>query len=272
MSIDMPAHALRCQGLSWEERGALDAIRTETWRRGIPFADDDEAIAHGIGMHLRRWRRIGPKLEPLFDLSNGTWREPELDKARAFAERSNTDIPARFRGKLSAKPLETPAAAQGKEVKRDPQGGDLSMVRDAHPAPAAPPRDAPPRSKVHNGEGRPRSRPRHTSWTRGTAIDPGWDPGDEGRAYARQAGRDDTWIAREARKFSAHHRKKGTICADWAAAWESWVERAPEFELHHHQRGGFDDIRRKLFAGGLASARRRAANPSPWEPARALAG
>ena len=231
MSVDTDAHVLRCRGLSWDTRGALDAIRIEMWRRGAPFPDDDKTIADAIGMHLNRWRRIRPELESLFDLSGGTWREPEIEKAQAFAERCSGTTPKSPTTRV-AKPLKTATRAACKQVRIDPQGGDLSMAQSA-PAAPAPQREAPTQSNVRNGEGRSRSRPRHPSWTRGTAIDPDWDPGDEGRAYARQAGRDDTWIARQAQRFRLHHRSRGTICSDWAARWQLWVERSPEFEPAH---------------------------------------
>ena len=31
-------------------------------------------------------------------------------------------------------------------------------------------------------------------------------------------------------KFSDHHKAKGSLMADWAAAWRTWVRRAPEFQ------------------------------------------
>jgi uncharacterized protein YdaU (DUF1376 family) len=107
MSVDIDSHALDCIGLSWEGRGALDAMLTETWRRGAPFPDDDEKIAHGIGMHLRTWRRIRPELEPLFELGDGNWRHHLIDRARAHAERHAKQVSSKQLNLNFAKSLKT---------------------------------------------------------------------------------------------------------------------------------------------------------------------
>lgn len=64
---------------------------------------------------------------------------------------------------------------------------------------------------------------------RRTRLPPDWQPGPEGCAYAARLGYDEGWIGRQADRFSDHHRARGTLMADWAAAWRTWVGRAEDF-------------------------------------------
>jgi hypothetical protein len=56
-----------------------------------------------------------------------------------------------------------------------------------------------------------------------------WSPGREGVEFARERDMDLGDIRTEAERFVAHHRGKGSLMADWAAAWRFWVLNAPRF-------------------------------------------
>lgn len=49
------------------------------------------------------------------------------------------------------------------------------------------------------------------------------------RAYALSKGLDPPRITREFEKFCDHHRAKGSLFADWEAAWRTWVGHSIEF-------------------------------------------
>jgi hypothetical protein len=86
-----------------------------------------------------------------------------------------------------------------------------------------------PRARVVEGleltgtaERRQRSKPR-------TGIPSTWNPDPAGVAYAEKAGMNRLIIDREAGKFRNHHMAKGSLMADWNAAWRTWCDKAIEF-------------------------------------------
>tara|TARA_B100001123_G_scaffold70356_1_gene78825 strand:- start:194 stop:1033 length:840 start_codon:yes stop_codon:yes gene_type:complete len=74
--------------LNGEQIGAYLLILTLTWRNnGVPFPDDDVLLAKLARVSLLRWRRyVRPELTRYFDLSEGTWRQPKLEKTFAHVE------------------------------------------------------------------------------------------------------------------------------------------------------------------------------------------
>jgi DNA-binding MarR family transcriptional regulator len=61
-----------------------------------------------------------------------------------------------------------------------------------------------------------------------------WAPDAEDRAYAKSKGYDAGWIAAQAERFRDRHLHKGTISADWHAAWRTWVQDTPGFTPERH--------------------------------------
>lgn len=84
-------------GLSLEQSGAFLHILMAIWAGGgKPIADDDEFLARICRVTRERWqKKLRPALAPLFDLSNGTWRNVRLEKEweyvqqRIAAQRAN---------------------------------------------------------------------------------------------------------------------------------------------------------------------------------------
>ncbi len=73
--------------LPHEAIAAVTLLIGKTWERGDPFRDDDHLLARVTGFTLRTWRRkIRPAIEGLFDLADGFWRHPLIERARAHAE------------------------------------------------------------------------------------------------------------------------------------------------------------------------------------------
>lgn len=90
---------------------------------------------------------------------------------------------------------------------------------------------------------------------RRTRLPPDWQPGPDGCAFAAAHGYDQRWIGEQADRFADHHRARGTLMADWSAAWRSWVGRAGDFEPR--DRGGRSGGNGSPAAGGIAASMRR---------------
>jgi hypothetical protein len=229
MSVDTDQWAVELAGLDREEIGVFIKLRLELWRRNAPLPDDDKAIAEAIGEDVRVVRRLRPRLAPLFIVADGNWRDDQVERAKAFAtKRRARSVPPKNSPDLFSKPLKSAAPPACKEVREKSQEGDFSIARGARQAPAAPETEPAPSSKIREGEGRSRSRPRHSSWRRGTPLDPAWEPDQSGRAYAYERGHDDEWIERQVQRFRHYYRARRKTLCDWQEQWCLWVDDTAE--------------------------------------------
>jgi len=58
-----------------------------------------------------------------------------------------------------------------------------------------------------------------------TPLPPGWQPDDQGRAYAEQHGLTGDNLGREVTAFQNHCADKGRLSCDWSAAWCGFVDK-----------------------------------------------
>lgn len=56
-----------------------------------------------------------------------------------------------------------------------------------------------------------------------TSLSEEWKLGDSDRQYALSEGVPASRLEREAQRFRDHHISKGSLMADWSAAWRTWV-------------------------------------------------
>lgn len=89
--------------LNNEEQWAYAKLMAKTWLRNCrPFPDDDADLARLLNMGIKRWLKIRPRIEPFFDLSNATWRQPHLEEV--FLECAARVESLRTRGGLGGRP------------------------------------------------------------------------------------------------------------------------------------------------------------------------
>lgn len=62
-----------------------------------------------------------------------------------------------------------------------------------------------------------------------TSLPDGFLLSEKMLAYAQSKGLDPPRITREFERFCDHHRAKGSLFADWEAAWRTWVGRAADY-------------------------------------------
>lgn len=60
-----------------------------------------------------------------------------------------------------------------------------------------------------------------------------WKPSSDDLAYAAEKGFNPSRINDMAESFRDHHRNKGTLGLDWAAAWRTWVRNEIKFAPKH---------------------------------------
>ncbi|RZN35512.1 hypothetical protein CWO90_03185 [Bradyrhizobium sp. Leo121] len=64
-----------------------------------------------------------------------------------------------------------------------------------------------------------------------------WQIDEQDLEYASSRGFDGTKIREMANAFSNHHRSKGSLMADWHAAWRTWVENEIKFSKERSANG-----------------------------------
>lgn len=98
--------------LSLEEHGAYLLLLMYTWSNGCrPLPDDDDRIARRLRITKERWqKKLRPVLAPLFDLADGSWRSPRLEKEWSYVQE-------RIEAKRRA------GALGGRPPKHDPDNG-----------------------------------------------------------------------------------------------------------------------------------------------------
>lgn len=79
--------------------------------------------------------------------------------------------------------------------------------------------------KEEKRERRPRAKAR-------TSLPKDWAVSEQGRAYSRKSGFDEAAIEAMGRKFSNHHTSRGSLMADWEAAWRTWSDNEIKFNAN----------------------------------------
>lgn len=124
------AYLADCHHLSTEAHGALLLILLHTWRAGgKPLADDERMRRIVKARSARKWVELKSELAPLFDLSEGTWRQKKLERTWADVEQ-----------KISQ------ARKNGKQGLATQKARKSLAKKEAHPADAT---DPPPLSMNH---------------------------------------------------------------------------------------------------------------------------
>lgn len=135
--------------------------------------------------------------------------EPEHmpDDAQHMPEHCSTDA---LRGK-----------GQGEGEYTDAIASERANASDATPPPQPTPEPS-PSTGVKNA--------------RKSRISADWQPDDTDFRYAEGRGHGPRWIAEQAERFRDHHVARATTCADWHAAWRTWVRNAEDFAARDGRR------------------------------------
>tara|TARA_Y100001970_G_scaffold39512_1_gene48693 strand:- start:4266 stop:4580 length:315 start_codon:yes stop_codon:yes gene_type:complete len=65
-----------------EAQGCYILILFHTWNNNCrPYKDDDKIVPKLLRITPKKWRKIKEEITPLFDLSEGTFKQKRLEKA-----------------------------------------------------------------------------------------------------------------------------------------------------------------------------------------------
>ncbi len=182
------------------EKGVLDGDRFLAWDKRQPKRErDDDSSASRVEAH-----RLRKKIN-------------ELEAALHDMERHVTPCNATQHHVTPMKPMQR----LDKEESREDKIQNTEIVETFLGGLVAPP-SAPRKAK--------RAKPR-------TQIDENAQPSDRDREAAADVGLSADQFRVEWRKFRDHHRAKGSLMADWGAAWRKWIGNIPEFQRANARAG-----------------------------------
>ncbi len=198
--------------LTTEQHGAYMLLIMDYWRNGAP-PDDDAVLAQICRLQPAQWRKHAPLLRGFFESSGGKLVHKRIDFEREKASG------------ISDK--RTTAAKQGaakrwhKEMPNSIANGIANGIANAEQTTSQ--NDAPSPYTINQVE------PSGSTLLvdkRRKRLPPDFSPSDSGIDFAQKRGVN---VADELQKFTDYHSAKGTVMADWQAAWRTWVGNAKTF-------------------------------------------
>ena len=218
-----------------EEFKAAVILWAKCWLQ-VPAAslpDDDRILAHLSGAGAR-WKRVKAMALHGFVLcADGRWYHPVIAEkaAEAWKHRQAQRDRANRRWQCDGSPAahaaapNNDAAAHAAAYPTAMQGtGTGTGTEETTEFCFSTESDSEKPSSTSVSAARKNSRAKNRS-----PIPADWQPSEVDRQYAIAKGYDDTWIAAEAEAFRDRNLKTGTLYADHAAAWRTWVQNAPKF-------------------------------------------
>ena len=214
--------------LTTEQHGAYLLLIGTYWRRARPLPDDDKWLASVTKMTTKRWKKVRPIISEFFAISDGEWIHKRI--IIEALKSSNRLSSARVAGRAGglAKAYQRARVSQPHKKKESTLSGAKEKKR---------------RTQISDDW---TLNPKNRQWA---------------EAYANVAGVEIDW-GLEADQFVDHHKKVGTVFADWKAAWRTWVRKAIKMEKPHANQHRGNGQKRSAHAALLAAGA-RAAYPRP---------
>lgn len=199
--------------LSAAEHGAYMLLIMHYWQKGSLPADE-AILARICRMTVREWAKSRDVLASFF--GDGWTHEridSELEKARVKSE-ARAEYGSRG-GK--AKALKNNDATAAKASCLPDENVAKALASSSQPTLTP---------SLHSGVA-PKRQPRTA--IRKSAIEAGAQPNERNRAYSESLGMSAEAFRSEWQGFRSHHRAKGSVMADWDAAWETWARNWTKF-------------------------------------------
>jgi len=216
------------------EHGAYLLLIMHYWANG-GLPDDDRKLARIARMDASEWADARETIGQFF--SDG-WRHERIEKHLAEANAAyERRAEAGRKGGLSKAKAENEhcssnASALPKQSEPEPDISSSLRSEDStlrYPTPA--PRKA------------SRAKPR-------TALSEGQLPQPADVEAAKRAGLDKPAFIEQWQKFRDYHRAKGSLMADWSAAWRTWLGNMAQFQARSRA-GPYPERRDPVIQAGL---------------------
>lgn len=247
---------------SWHQRPAAS----------LPNDDRSLALLAGFGRDLKAWKEVREEaMRGFVECSDSRLYHPVV----AEKAREAWDARLRQRARTEAARAAKAAKSQKDEGLCD-RGADVVVTENV----ATPVTENVTGSKGREGKGIIESQdsgsspslsdasqpaPRKASRAKPrTQIAEDAQPSERDKAEANRAGLSAEQFRSEWRKFRDHHRAKGSLMADWSAAWRTWIGNMAQFQPARAgplDRGGVGKLLAESYGLGDAKRDEKASNP-----------
>jgi len=212
--------------------GAYLLLLFHHWSAG-ELPDDDEQLSAISRLTPSEWRKARPILERFFQPG---WKhgrvEKDLASARESYEKRAKAGEKGGKAKAEIKQSSSNATAKPEQPLTLDHLPDTKEENSSLRSEAAP---AKPKA--------PRAKPKHP-------LPDLWQLDEEDFTHAREAGFAPEKISEMASSFLNHHRAKGSLMADWHAAWRTWCSNEIKF---HGGQNAAGTIRTNQASGPAAT-------------------
>jgi len=210
--------------LGADEHGVYMMLLMLAWRRADGAIPNDMAwLKRALSscmkdMHGTRFKRlVPPLLSRFFSLdSQGNWRQKRLTKEREKVEK----IAEKQREKAEKRWSAPNKNNDLRDASAVPQFGDAAMLLNTS--------DSHSHKKTEAYASAAPVKQKRSTKAR-TQISESWQPDDQGISYALARGFAGEKLRQLIASFVNYHRGKGSLMADWNAAWRTWCDNEVKF-------------------------------------------
>lgn len=248
--------------LTITEHGAYTMLLYHSWTLG-PLANDESRLARLCKMDVKTWRKIAPEVLAFFSVVDGKLIQKRLEAERKRAEELSEK--RRQAGMQRGNKTEandpsdggnSPPDAEQMSSNSSANGHAIAAQKQTHAGVARPSPSHPPSSEESSNPPSLRSVPPK----RRERLRDDWAPSEAGEKFAEDHGVD---ARNEAQKFRNHHTAKGSLMADWDAAWRTWCGNAQRFAPRAKPIPGQSPLDLMIRAERMAAAREETSTDYP---------
>lgn len=212
--------------LSAEHRGVYDTLLNLMYDRWQPVRHDPKELARICG--VSSVRRFNALFVRLVELGKVTLDGGLISNARFEKERARRAKDGEGSGEKSAKLRKS----SGKVLQKNGPQNEPTLFENNGLG-----QETDPHTRVQSPDAKDQKE-RYTRPSGQHRIPEDWYPSEDGYTYAADHGYDRPAAEAMFRKFTDHHRAKGTRWANWDLVWQNWVRNQVEFDAERRGRQG----------------------------------